>query len=52
MKATIKICRVGPFSDDQQQVIKRVMNVLTERGLSVGLKEKKTQSKPFKVKRA
>jgi hypothetical protein len=38
MKATIKICKVGQFTERQRQVIRRVANVLEAHNLSVGLK--------------
>jgi hypothetical protein len=37
MKATIKICKVGQFTERQRQVLKRVTNVLEEHNLSVRL---------------
>ena len=37
MKATIKICKVGQFTESQRQLLKRVTNVLDEHDLSVRL---------------
>ena len=37
MKATIKICKVGQFTDSQKQLLKRMTNVLEEHNLSVRL---------------
>jgi len=37
MKATIKICKVGSFTERQRQILKRVTQVLDEHNLSVRL---------------
>lgn len=45
MKAIIKVCCSGPFTQDQKNILKRIANVLTEHNLSVAIitKEKKVK---------
>ena len=52
MKATIKICKVGQFTDSQKQLLKRVTNVLEEHNLSVRLQINMKKIKLLKIKTA
>jgi hypothetical protein len=49
MKASIKICKVGPFTAQQRSVLKRVTTVLTEHNLSVELIIKVKKPKNLRV---
>jgi len=51
MKALIKVCTASKsFTQDQQQILKRVAMVLTEHGLSVSITTKVKQTKVFTLK--
>jgi hypothetical protein len=52
MKATIKICKVGQFTESQKQVLKRVTQVLEEHSMSVRLDIKMKKIKLLKIKTA
>ena len=50
MKATIKIVTAGKFSEDQERIINRVMNVLAVNGLSIKLERKIKKVQTIKLK--
>jgi hypothetical protein len=50
MKAVIKIATAGKFIPDQEQIIKRICNVLSEHNLSVSVERKIKKVQIFKLK--
>lgn len=50
MKAVIKIASAGKFTPDQEQIIKRVANVLREHDLSICIERKVKKVQTIKLK--
>jgi|WetSurMetagenome_2_1015567.scaffolds.fasta_scaffold2381365_1 hypothetical protein len=50
MKAIIKVCTSGPFTEDQKSILRRIATVLTQHDLSVAIVTKEKKVTHFKLK--
>jgi protein-tyrosine-phosphatase len=50
MKAIIKVVSAGKFTPDQEQIIKRIANVLREHDLSISIERKIKKVQTIKLK--